>query len=282
MVKIVTDSTSDITPALAEELGIQVVPLNVSFGADTWKDGTEMAPQRFYEELKSNKNHPKTSQPSPEEFRTVYQKLIQDGDEVISIHISSKLSGTINSARLAAQLMETDRISFVDTLVASTPLALIVLQAVKLANAGKSRQEIMAVMNETVKNLRLFILFDTLEFLQKGGRIGRASALIGSLLSIKPILTFVDGITTPVEKVRSLQKGYQRIREFIDAFIAENPGKNYHFGFCYSSEKENLNRLLEPFPVNHPARQAEIIAQLGAVVGTYSGPGMIGVGFYAD
>jgi DegV family protein with EDD domain len=282
MVKILTDSTSDIPQIVAKELGIRIVPLNVQFGEVSYKDGTELTAERFYELLAESTRLPKTSQPSPEDFRSAYAELTADGSEVVSIHLSSGLSGTFNSAIMGAKLLGSNRISHVDTLTASIPVAMLVMRAARMAASGKSREEIVKDLEETKKRVKLYFVLDTLEYVHKGGRIGAASALIGSLLNIKPILTFRNGVTATVEKVRSEARAYARIRELICDFISENPGKTYHIGFCYSSDRSLLDKIVEPFPVNHPARQPEIVAPLGAVVGTYSGPRMVGVGFYAE
>ncbi len=268
-VRVVTDSTSNILPDVAQALDITVVPLTVFFGDEALLDGVEISSGAFFERLVSSPVLPRTSQPSVAQFAEVYAKHTADGHEVVSVHISDKLSGTLNSARAAATDAGT-RVEIVDTEGASCWVALVAMAAARAAGEGKGVDEVAAVAREAAGQIRLYFVVDTLEYLQKGGRIGKAQALLGGLLSVKPILRVHDGEVHPYEKVRTRRKALQRLRELV-----REGGPYQELAVLHGTTPDDAAALvadladLTPNPV--------LTGSVGAVIGVYTGPGVIGV-----
>lgn len=278
-IHIVTDSTSDLTPGLLSDLGVQVhvVPLTVHFGDEEYKDGVDLDAQGFYEKLRSGSQMPRTSQPSPAAFIDVYQKVASPGDVILSYHISSRLSGTHQSAVLAARQVEDRRIEVLDTRSVSLGLGLIAAQAARDAKEGKSPEEILAASRELIGKLRILFVVDTLEYLQRNGRIGKAQALVGGLLSIKPILTLEDGVVTPVEKVRGKAKALARIVELA----CEHAGKVRTGGVMHAAAPEEAQEFKSELEERLGIDRL-YMAELGPTVGTHAGPGTLGVVLVVD
>lgn len=205
-VAIVTDSTADIPEELIRKYDIHVVSLRVLFGEENYADGVELTSEQFYDKLRQSTVLPTTSQPSPTDFMSVYQRLLDENPDrpIVSIHLSSGMSGTYQSAMLGKSLLEREAdLTVIDSKSASYGYGLMVVHAAELAEQGKSVAEISAAVEEMQQSRKLFFLVDTLEYLQKGGRIGKASAILGTLLNIKPILSIdEEGIIYAVEKVR--------------------------------------------------------------------------------
>ncbi|MDA1173467.1 MAG: DegV family protein [Chloroflexi bacterium] len=270
-VKIVTDSTSDLPEEIVKELGVTVVPLSVFFGEEAYKDGIEITREEFFKRLTSgNDVHPHTSQPSVEDFVAVYKELTDQGHEVVSVHVSDKMSGTMNSARLAQAEMPDAKITLVDTGLAALALGLVVKFTAEAAAAGKSFEEVVAVARETSEKTHCYFMPATLEFLQKGGRIGKASAIFGGLLSIKPILTIQDGDVRPFTKVRTEAKAVARLLE-----IATAEGPFAEVGVIHEGEGPSVTLLM-----NHLKALSDgpvVSGQIGSVVGVHTGPGVIGM-----
>lgn len=218
-VRIVTDSTSDIPEEVKKRLGISVVPLKVLFGEETFLDAVTITSEQFYEKLAQSSVLPTTSQPSPNEFSEVYERLIaEDADSpIISIHLSAALSGTYQSAVIAHSMLEQEAdITIIDSKSASYGFGLRVVRAAEMAQAGESKERIIEEIERLERSTNLYFLVDTLEYLQKGGRIGKASALIGSILNIKPILSLdKEGVVLAVDKVRGSKKAMARIIELL-------------------------------------------------------------------
>jgi DegV family protein with EDD domain len=268
-VKIVTDSTSDIPPELAESLGVHVVPLTVFFGDDAFKDGIDITRVDFFNRLSTGNILPRTTQPTPGDFETVYRSLTEQGHEVVSVHVSSKLSGTINSALTAVAQLPEARVEIVDSGLASLGLTLPVKAAAEAANAGASLEEVAAVARDAADKTDLLFALNTLEYLQKGGRIGKAQALLGGMLSIKPVLKVVDGEIHPHEKVRSHAKAVARMKE-----IATEGAPYAEIAFIHEAPQAEVDELS-----GHLAPLTEaplIVGRIGSVIGTYTGPGVIG------
>jgi DegV family protein with EDD domain len=270
-VKIVTDSTSDLSPEIAKSLGITIVPLNVHFGEQTYLDGIEITPDEFFHRLTTEKNLPKTSQPSIGAFTEAYKSVIGTDVEILSIHVSEKLSGTINSARGAIEQLPEAKIELVDTMGVSLFSGLVVMEAARAAIQGASLEEVKQVALAAIDRARVYVVLDTLEYLQKGGRIGKASALVGGLLSVKPVLTVKDGEVHPFEKVRSRAKALQRIRE-----IVEEGGPYVEIQVLYSTNTEEASLLANDLQKHTPDSKI-LMVRVGPVIGTYAGPGAVGV-----
>ncbi len=270
-VHVVTDSTADLPPELAQAMGITVVPLNVRFGDEEFIDGVTIYADEFYQRLVSSSNLPKTSQPPIGAFMETYQKILTQADGIVSVHISSQVSGTVNAAQQAVAELANDSIKVVDTLQASLALGLIAVAAAKVAQSGGSLSEVVAEAQSASQRARFFGLVETLEYLEKGGRIGKAQALVGSLLRIKPILTIHEGIAHPVEKVRTRAKGLERL-----AAIAGNLAPLEAVGIM-SSDVADDTALIANAMAQHVPKANLVVSRFGPVLGTYLGPGSLGV-----
>ncbi|UKS30005.1 DegV family protein [Paenibacillus sp. HWE-109] len=275
-IRIVTDSTADIPSALRQELQIAMVPLKIHFGDEQYLDTVTLQSEEFYPKLVSSPHFPRTSQPSPAEFLTVYQSLLEEPDtEIISIHLASVLSGTYQSALLASTMLEDTpgKVHVVDSRSASYGIGALVVAAARAAREGKSAAEILALVQTMRENFYIYFLVDTLEFLQKGGRIGKASALFGSLLNIKPILSLDrEGEVAAIDKVRGHKKAIARILELLAADIPSRSIRSMHIAHANNREGAELLReaIMQQFAVEH----VDYIT-LGPVIGAHAGPGTI-------
>lgn len=274
---IVTDSTADIPAELVKQYNIHIVPLKVMFGEDSYLDGVDISAGEFYKRLVQSPQLPTTSQPSPADFVQVYESILKEfpGCSVLSIHISSGLSGTYQSAKLATSLMEgeAEHITVWDSKSASFGFGLFVVHAAKLAAEGKPIQDIVSEIEELRSKRRLYFLVDTLEYLQKGGRIGKASAVLGTLLNIKPILSIdEEGIIFPVEKVRGRKKATARMIELFQQDLAGVT--KVHAAVGHTADRTQvedfLQQLSEVFTV-----EELVYSEIGPVIGTHVGPGTI-------
>ncbi|HDV8364566.1 TPA: DegV family protein, partial [Bacillus cereus] len=220
-IKIVTDSTADLSQDVIEKYDIHVLPLSISVNGQTYLDRVDLQPDEFIEEMIKSEELPKTSQPAMGTFVEMYDKLGEDGSEVLSIHMTSGMSGTVATANSAASMTDT-KVTVVDSQFITHALAYQVIEAAKMANDGRSLEEILKRVDEVRKNTRLYVVVDTLENLVKGGRIGKGKAFIGSLLNIKPIASLEDGVYNPVTKVRS--QG-QIVKTLAKLFEQDTAGK---------------------------------------------------------
>jgi DegV family protein with EDD domain len=271
-VKIVTDSTSDITSDLAQEKGITVVPLTVTFGHESFLDRVEISTDEFYRRLTSEDIFPTTTQPSPGAFADVYNKLAEETNEILVVVISSKLSGTYQSATNAKNMVSNKcRIEVIDSLKVAMGLGLIVITAAQAAQSGASLDEVMAIVNASIPRSHLVLYFETLQYLAKGGRIGKAKGLLGAMLSIKQILTLKDGEIAPLTQRRSKSAGM----EYMHSFVARFPHiEKLAIEYCTTPEDvDKLTELLSPlFPKEQIYRST-----VSPVLGAYAGPGALAV-----
>jgi len=276
-VKIVTDSTSDLMPETASEMGITVVPLNVHFstdiGTETYRDGIDLKAEDFYRRLVQCEALPTTSAPAPGTFAEVYDKLAKETDEILVITISSKLSATYKAAVDGKAVMKSEaRLEIIDSLSAMVGLGLIVISAAKVAKAGASLDEVIDVVRSSMSRVDFRLAFDTLEYLRKGGRIGTAQAFLGSALKVNPILTIKNGLTEGVTRVRSRVKAVDYLGDFVMGFpdVEELAIEDA----TTPAESETLaDRLGSKFP-----RERIHWMKVGPVIGTHVGPHVIGVG----
>jgi len=276
-VKIVTDSTSDLTPEIASELGITVVPLNIHFsteiGTETYRDGVDLKAEDFYRRLEQNKTLPTTSAPAPGAFAEVYDKLAKETDEILTITISSKLSATYKAALDAKELMKGKaRLEIIDSLSAMVGLGLIVISGAKAAKAGASLDEVIDVVRSSMGRVDFRLAFDTLEYLRKGGRIGTAQAFLGSALKVNPILTIRDGLTEGVTRVRCRAKAIDYLGDFVMNFpdVEEIAIED---ATTPDEAKILAERLYSRFP-----HERIYWMKVGPVIGTHVGPHVLGVG----
>ena len=269
-VVIVADSTLDVPAAVAADLGIQVVPLNVQFGDETFLDQVEMSSAEFLDRLTTGPHLPKTSQPAPARFEEVFQKALDAGNDVFCVTIASGLSGTHNSARLAADAVDPARVHVMDSLSVSIAGGFIAVTAARMARDGASLDEIASACAAMPGRTVLYAALDTLDFLHKGGRIGRASAMVGSLLSIKPIVQIRDGQVHPVERVRTWRKAMDRLTA-----LAVERAPFEHIGVMHVGNPVDAARLVERIRAAAPGTEV-LTGELGPVVATYGGPGLVG------
>jgi DegV family protein with EDD domain len=273
-VRIVTDSTADIPLEQAEALGISVVPLTVFFGEEAYLDGVELDNASFYAKLQTSKVLPRTSQPSPAAFQQAYTRLINEGaDAIIAVLISAKLSGTFQSACMARDALPDDLrkipIEMIDSESASIVMGMSIMKAAEEAQHGLGLAEIKTNLLNRLSRTRIFFVLDTLEYLKRGGRISGAQALLGSTLSIKPILTFKNGSIVRLEQPRTRSKAYARIAQMVGEF--KNPEEMVVVASDENVGQQLVQTLQSVYSGDIP------IYKLGAVVGTYAGPGTAGV-----
>ena len=270
--QVVTDSTSDISPDEAEGLGVRIVPALVAFGDDVFRDRVDITPSEFYARLVSSREFPKTSQPSVQAFASVYREVAAEGHDIASIHVSSKLSGTLNSASIASETSELEtRVELVDSYTAGVGLRAVVEAAAERARAGAPLEEVTAAARSVMARNRVVVTLDTLEFLQKGGRIGRASALLGSALRIKPLIHIDGGEVAPFDRVRTRSKAVRRLEE-----VALEDRTIETLFVIYSDNDASAAELVEHVTPHLPHTRIEVI-QTGPTVGAYLGPNALGI-----
>jgi len=270
VVRIVTDSTADLTPEQQRAAGITVVPLNVHFGDEVFRDHVDLSTDEFFRRLKASPQLPRTSQPSVGAFEEAYRSLRQGGDEIVSVHLSSKVSGTYNSALMAAQSVGEGKIDVVDSLSTSMALGFIALEGAKLARAGRDRQAVADCLRGLVPKARVICVVDTLTYLERGGRIGKARALLGSLLNVKPILQLKDGEVVPLGRARGRPQALNRLVELL-----ERDGKVRQLAIMHGAAQTDAEQLRERVASSYPGVDIQL-TEIGAVLGTHTGPGVIG------
>jgi DegV family protein with EDD domain len=272
-IKIVADSTCDFTPRMAQELGVTIVPLHVIFGDVSYREGIDITAEEFYEMLVKSRQLPTTSAPSVGDFQDVYRRLLDEGHSIVSIHLSGKLSATVRMAQAAAEsLKQPERIAVVDSQCISLAAGFCITEAAAAARAGASLEEAKAAAESIPGRLHIQFMVDTLEYLRRGGRIGRARAYLGTILKIKPILSLREGELFPVERVRTRSQGVERI---IQAALRHQNVKMAAVGHSTTPDEAELirERLAVAFP------HAQVSAtRFGPVIGTHGGPGVVGIG----
>jgi len=273
-VKVVTDSTADLPSELAEELGITVVPVYLRFGDKVYRDRVDISEDEFYHRLLHDPIHPSTTQPTPQDFADTYQKLSQEASGIISIHVTSRLSGTCNSAIQGKKLVEDGHsIEVVDSQTVSMAMGIIAMAAARIARSGKSLKQVVMEVRQIIPDVRLLIFLDTLKYLAKGGRIGKAKALLGSALSVKPLLLVKDGELVPAGQVRTRSQGIQRLFDFVN----NNRGIQ-DLSIVYSTTPDEAQILAERVGSIFPGKQITL-ARVGPALGVHAGPSALGIGF---
>ena len=275
--QLITDSTADIPNTLIDQYNIKIIPLYVNFSdgkgnIETMRDGLDIGPDLFYRRLRESNLLPTTSQPTVQDFMKVYQEASTNGTQIVSVHISSLLSGTYNAAVQAkTQLKSTSEIEIVDSKLASMGLGLAVLAGAKAIKNGATLQKVVEDIKIAISQINIYFVVDTLEYLQKGGRIGKAQALLGSLISLKPILTMADGGLQPLERVRTRRKAVGRLVKLVEH--AEDVSD---ICLIYNTTPEDVEYLKEQIVRLHPKSNI-VTSKLGATLGVHVGPGLIGV-----
>ena len=270
MVRIVTDSTADLTEEQQEAAGITVVPLNVHFGDQVFRDHTDLTADEFFRRLKASPQLPRTSQPSVGAFEEVLRSLRQNRDEIVCVHLSSKVSGTYNAALMAAKAVDPDAIEVVDSLSTSMALGFMALEGARLAREGKDRKAIAERLRALVPKARVICVVDTLTYLERGGRIGKARALLGSLLNVKPILQLKDGEVVPLGRARGRPQALNRLVELI-----ARDGQVSQLAIMHGAARADAEQLRQRVASSYPGLDI-LLTEIGAVLGTHTGPGVIG------
>ena len=274
MVKIVTDSTGYLPLELLEQYDIRVVPLNVHFGEDqVYQEGVNLTNDEFYKMLAEAPALPTTSQPSPGQFRDVFGELTEAGHQVVCIVISQRMSGTYQSALEASRAFPDADVAVIDSEFVAGGLAVMTLTAAEMAADGRSLDQIAKRVEQMKQDTRLFFVVDTLEYLQKGGRIGTASALLGTMLKVKPILTVSEGIVQPVDRVRTKRKAVQRVlAEMEDSVLPSQPVLVTVMHALAPDEARELESEVQ----RRLQCERILTVDIGSVVGVHAGPGVVG------
>jgi len=276
-VKIVTDSVADLPPDVVKELGITVIPLLVRFGEKVYRDGIDLTAEQFYKKLKQSKVLPGTSVPSPGTFAEAYDKLAEDTDEILAIILSSKLSGTYEVAKQSVGLMNKKcRVEVIDSEWATMTEGFIVMKAAKAAQAGASLDEVIAITRKTMLRVDFLCTFDTLEYLRRGGRIGKAQTFLGSVLRVNPLITLRDGVVQPAGRAHFRAKAIERLYSFamsyssIEEMAVEDTA-------CPDEAETLVERLSAEFPKERIYR-----SKMTPAIGTHTGPGLLLVAILGD
>jgi DegV family protein with EDD domain len=275
---IVVDSTADFPEAPERFPNWRMVPLYVRFGEESFRDYVELGPDDFYRRLREADVLPTTSQPTPGDFLATYEEL-GAFERVYSLHVSGKVSGTVESARTAAA-EGGNRVRVVDTETASAAITMIGLAIQRRLDRGTSDDEVEALVERCKREAGLLFTVDTLEFLRKGGRIGRAASMAGQLLHVKPILTITDGEVHPVKRVRGAQKAFREFQSTFTQTTRDEPG--LRVGIAHADAPERAVQLEKMVRGERSESEVEIVTTLGAVVGTHAGPGTVGLFWFDD
>jgi DegV family protein with EDD domain len=276
---IVLDSTADFPDASEHFANWRVVPLYVNFGTESYKDGAQLSAHEFYDRLRESGETPTTSQPTPADFLATYEEL-GAYERILSIHIASTLSGTFQSAGTAAAQLGDERVRTIDSQSASVAIAMLALAIQRRLERGTTDEEVDDLVARFLREHGLLFTVDTLEYLARGGRIGKAKAVAGQLLNVKPILSIRDGEVRPVKRVRGNRKAVQ---EFVDALqtqTRDEPG--LRVGIAHADAPERLVQLEKMVRDIRPQAEIEMRTSLGAVIGAHAGPGTVGFFWFAD
>jgi DegV family protein with EDD domain len=270
---VVTDSTADLSPEVQARLGVAMVPLIINWDGQTYRDKLDLSPTEFYRRLRTSKTLPKTGSPSVVAFETAFREQLQQHDAVICLNLAAPLSGTFEVARQAGESVDPQRVFVVDSGSVSVCIGWLAELAVTLATRGLPPADIVEQLEEVRGRLRVLALLETLTFLQRGGRIGRAAALAGTLLNVKPILSVRNGEVAPVERVRTMNSAIRRLVELVGS-----EGPLERVGVMHADSPANAAEVEDRLHMRYPDLSVDR-GELGPVVGTHGGPGVIGVGF---
>ena len=277
-VHFVIDSASDVLPQEAEQLGVTVLPLTVTFGDTTYRDSVDLTHREFFEKLATSRELPTTSQLPPAIFADCFEPLLAAGHDIVVISISSKLSGTYQSAVIAASDYP-GRVFVVDSLSAAIGQRVLLMRGLELADQGLTANEIANQLDEEKRRLRVMAIVDTLEYLKKGGRISAAVALAGTVLSVKPAIEISDGLVAMAGKARGNRQANGLLRQLMDKYGGAN--LNAPYAFVYSGlNDDQLQKFIADQPDLWPDNKDLPIHSLGCTIGTHVGPGAYGIAFF--
>ena len=274
---VVTDSTAYIPQDIREKLNIHMIPLSVIFGEEIYQEEVTLSSATFYEKMRSTDSLPTTSQPSVGEFVTLYERLAKEYDSIISVHLSSGISGTYQGAVAAGEMVDGAKVYTYDTEISAIIQGFFAIEAAEMAEQGREPEEIMTRLDDVKQSMRAYFMVDDLTNLQKGGRLSGTQAFVGSLLQVKPILHFVDKVIVPFEKIRTRKKALKRLFElFEEDAIKKVP---IRASIIHGNRPEEAEALKAEFEQKYPHVEF-IISYFGPVVGTHLGEGAIGFGWY--
>ncbi len=277
MVKIITDSTCDLEIEKLNELGIEMIPLTVLFGDESFKDRIELSPSEFYSRLETSPELPTTSQVNPADFEDVFRKHIDNGDEVLGLFLSGNLSGTCQSARIAAETIGSDKISIVDSKQLTVGMTVLLLECVRLRDEGKTAKEIKTYIDEIKSKVRLIAMFSTLKYLCMGGRISKTAATFGTMLGIYPMICVEngEGIVNVTGKVKGKKAAMKFIKDYFDA----NPvDETKAFAYGHTNSLEDIEVLKETM-ADSVQNKNIVTCNVGCVIGTHAGPGAVVIAY---
>lgn len=277
--KIITDSTADLDTDLLHKYDIGVVPLTIHLGEKTWLDFYDVEPDAYYAMLRESAAFPTTSQPSPQDFIDAYSPVVASGEPILSLHISSKLSGTYQSAMLARSNFPEAAIEVIDSFQASLGLGMIILLCAEKMAGGASFEAVVRHARSLSERVQTYFFLDSLDHLQRGGRIGKAQAFLGTLMKIKPLLKLADGEVQPQEKIRTREKLLNRLVELVEKEAQEGPGLRLSLG--ESDNTDIASGLLERL-LNIPNVSLLHRCKLGGVITSHAGPGALGICFVRE
>ena len=279
-IKLVIDSTSDISPDILRKYDVSIAPLSVFFGDKGYRDGIDITPKTFYPMLREFEGFPTTSQVNPQAFKEIYTRLSEEADTILSMHFSGKLSGTFASAQIAAKELEWLDIVCYDSESASLGYGFQVLEAIKAIEEGCTIKQVLERVTEIRDTMHIYFAVASLEHLRKGGRIGKATAFLGGLLNIVPLLTLEDGIVAPYEKIRGKKKVPTRFLELLDDGIKKYGGKdNIKVSVLHSENLEGANELADEIRDRFGIEDI-LITQVGTIIGTHIGSGVSAIIFH--
>ncbi len=276
---IVTDSTAYIPEELLKKHNIYTIPLSVVFGDDTFREGIDITTAEFYKKVKEEADLPSTSQPPIGAFVQLFEELSETYDGVISIHLSKRFSGTFDAALSAGKMVDNIEVYAVDTALSAMPQGLFAIAAAELVAEGKSTKKILTYLEDMKEKTRAYFMVEDLAHLQRGGRLNKGQALIGSLLNIKPVLHIVDGLIVPFEKIRTQKKALNRIMSMLEDDVNNKNVKRVVF--IHANNETQIEKMRDDFSAKYPDVET-IISYFGPVVGTHLGEGSIGVSWYSD
>lgn len=271
MVRIVTDSTADLSPDEQRAAGITAVPLNVHFGDEVFRDRVDLSGAEFFRKLQAASQLPRTSQPSVGVFEEVFRSLTDTGDDVVAVMLSSKVSGTYNAALMAAQAVAPDRIEVIDSQSASMALGFLALEGARLAKEGADRGKVADAVRGLLPKARILCAIDTLTYLERGGRIGKARALVGSLLNFKPLITLKDGEVVPLGRARGRPQMLDKLVEML-----KRDGRVTHIAVLHGAAEAEAEHLRARIAPDYPD-VAITVTEIGPVLATHTGPGVLGI-----
>ncbi|MFB9973268.1 DegV family protein [Allobacillus sp. SKP2-8] len=274
---VLTDSTAYIPDHLIEEKNIYVAPLSVTFGQDTYREFYDITTEEFYEKVKAEKDLPKTSQPSVSEFTTKYEEIAKEHDAVISIHLSSGISGTYQAAVSAGSMIEGVDVYPFDSEISALAQGFYVLRAADLAAEGKTPEEILQELRTMKENMNAYFMVDDLSHLARGGRLTGAQAMIGSLLQVKPLLHFEDKQIVPFEKIRTSKKAFKRMENLLKE--TADDAEEVKAAIIHAQREDTAKRWRDELSEKYPNVEFEI-SYFGPVIGTHLGEGAIGITWY--